>query len=55
MRRRHTSELIATDVVKVLSDTNTTLRLLAVTCDNASNNKTIATSIEIQISDNNVI
>ena len=54
MRGRHTGESMATDVVKVLSDTNTTSRLLAVTCDNASNNKTMATSMEIQISDNNV-
>jgi ribosomal protein S27E len=54
MRGRHTGESMATDVVKVLSDTNTTSRLLAVTCDNASNNKTMATSMEIQISNNNV-
>jgi hypothetical protein len=49
MRSRYTSISIAIDIRKVLLEINTKLRLLVITCDNASNNRTIANAIKRQL------
>ncbi|KAF2022811.1 hypothetical protein EK21DRAFT_82344, partial [Setomelanomma holmii] len=46
MRGSHTGESMAREVLKVLSDTAIKPRLLAITCDNASNNTTVTRSLE---------
>ena len=45
MRRRHIEESIARKVYKVLITTNTIKRLLAITYNNASNNRTLIQNI----------
>jgi hypothetical protein len=49
MRGRHTSVSIATEVLYVLSNTNLKHRLLGVTTDNASNNRTLNNALEVQL------
>jgi alpha-D-ribose 1-methylphosphonate 5-triphosphate synthase subunit PhnI len=45
---------MALDVLQVLSDTTTKSRLLAITCDNASNNRTIARAIQTKLGDKDI-
>jgi hypothetical protein len=49
MRGRHTSVSIATEVLYILSNTNLKHRLLGVTTDNASNNRTLNNALEVQL------
>ena len=49
MRRRHTRVSIAIEVLQVLKATNTTKKLIAITCNNASNNSTLLHSIETNL------
>lgn len=49
MRGRHTGVSMATEVLQVLKATNTTKKLLAITCDNASNNSTLSRSVETNL------
>jgi len=46
MRGRHTGESMAREVHEVLASTNTTKKLLAITCDNASSNKALTQNVE---------
>jgi hypothetical protein len=46
MRRKHTGASMAEEVIKVLSRTDTTSRLLGLTCDNASNNSVLSQLLE---------
>jgi hypothetical protein len=47
MRGSYTSEAIAKEVHNLLTFINTKHRLLGITCDNAGNNSTLATHLEI--------
>jgi hypothetical protein len=49
MRGKHTGVSMATDVLQVLSDTNLKHRLLGVTSDNASNNRTMNNALKAQL------
>lgn len=46
MRGRHTGSSMAREVLEVLKKTGTTHKLLAITCDNASNNSTLSRYIQ---------
>jgi hypothetical protein len=45
MRGKHTGVSMAREVLQVLKATNTTKKLLAVTCANASNNSTLSRTL----------
>ncbi|KAI0573130.1 Dimer-Tnp-hAT domain-containing protein [Pyrenophora tritici-repentis] len=49
MRGRHTGASIAADVLRILLETNTKARLLAITCDNASNNQTLTRTLQASL------
>jgi hypothetical protein len=49
MRGKHTGVSMATDVLQVLSDTNLKHRLLGVTSDNASNNRTMNNALKARL------
>ena len=49
IRGSHTGRSMAKELLRVLSETNTTQRLLCITCDNASNNSTLTQSIESEL------
>ncbi len=46
MRRRYTRISIVADVTRVLEETGTKSRFLAITCNNASNNNTLTRALE---------
>jgi hypothetical protein len=46
MRGKHTGVSMAKEVLKVLKAFNKTKKLLAITCDNASNNSTLSRTLE---------
>jgi hypothetical protein len=46
MRGKHSSALIAEEVIRVLINTKTTHQLLGLTCDNASNNNVLSRLLE---------
>ena len=54
LRRSHTRESIAVEVLQVIKHTNTTQKLLAITCDNASNNSTLTQSIQHKLLDKDI-
>jgi hypothetical protein len=54
MRGSHTGEAIAKEVHNLLIFINTKHRLLGITCDNASNNGTLATHLEIQLDEDEI-
>jgi hypothetical protein len=49
MRGRHTGVSMAREVLHVLKATDTTKKLLAITCDNAGNNSTLSRSIQTNL------
>jgi hypothetical protein len=55
MRRSHTEVSIAIEVLQALRATNTTQKLLAITCDNASNNSTLTHSVESKLLEERII
>jgi hypothetical protein len=54
IRGRHTGASMATEVLRLLSDTKTKDRLLAITCDNASNNNTLATAMHARLQEEGI-
>jgi hypothetical protein len=54
MRGSHTGTSMATEVLQVLSNTSTKRRLLAITCDNASNNGTLTRTIQTKLKDEDI-
>jgi hypothetical protein len=54
MRGKHTGASMAEEVIKVLGRTNTTNRLLGLTCDNASNNSVLSRSLEENLEKQNL-
>jgi hypothetical protein len=54
MRGRHSGESMAGEVLQVLKDTKTTRKLLAITCDNASNNSTLTQSVQHKLLEESV-
>jgi hypothetical protein len=54
MRGSHTGEAMAKEVHNLLTFTNTKHRLLGITCDNAGNNGTLATHLEIQLDEDEI-
>ena len=54
LRGKHTGFSMAMEVMKVLDETKMKSRLLAVTCDNASNNSTMVTSIKQHLETENI-
>jgi hypothetical protein len=54
MRGRHTGTSMAAEVLRLLSDTNTKKRLLALTCDNASNNTTMSRTMQAELGNENI-
>lgn len=54
IRGRHTRSSIATKVLKVLSNTYTQKRLLAITYNNASNNTTLVQTIHLKLQDEGI-
>jgi hypothetical protein len=55
LRGSHTGDSMATEVLQILRETGTTRKLLAITCDNASNNNTMTRTIQYKLSEENVI
>ncbi|KAG9375655.1 hypothetical protein A1F94_013793 [Pyrenophora tritici-repentis] len=49
MRGRHTGTSIADEVLHILLDTKTKTQLLAITCDNASNNSVLARTLQSKL------
>lgn len=54
MRGNHTGSSMAAEVFTVLKEYKATRKFLAVTCDNASNNGTLATSLQKRLADDKV-
>jgi hypothetical protein len=54
MRGRHTGVSMAEEVLQVLSETTTKRRLLAITCDNASNNSMLARAVKLKLQDKDI-
>ena len=54
IRRRHTRASIATEVVRVLTSTNTKQQLLAITCNSASNNGTLTTTLKDRLEEKDI-
>jgi hypothetical protein len=54
LRGRHSGVSLASTILQVLRSTRTTKRLLAITCDNASNNATLSTTLETLLEDEGV-
>jgi hypothetical protein len=55
MRGRHTGVSMAEEVLQVLSEMTTKRRLLAITCDNASNNSTLARAVRLKLQDDDIL
>jgi hypothetical protein len=55
MRGSHTGVSMAIEVLQALRATNTTQKLLAITCDNASNNSTLTRSVESKLLEERII
>ena len=49
MRGRHTGISMAEELLQVLTDTGTQSQLLALTCDNASNNSVLARTVQTKL------
>lgn len=54
IRGKHTGTSMAEEVFRVLSSTGTQRRLLAITCDNASNNSTLAQAVQIRLQEESI-
>lgn len=54
MRGRHTGASMAAEVVRLLEETDTKSRLLAITCDNASNNYTLTRTLQTRLGEQDI-
>jgi hypothetical protein len=54
LQGRHSSVSLASTILQVLQLTRITKRLLAITCDNASNNATLSTTLKTLLEDEGV-
>ncbi|KAJ8115409.1 hypothetical protein OPT61_g2929 [Boeremia exigua] len=55
MRGKHTGVSMAQQVLQVLQATQTTKRLLGITCDNASNNSALSQTLQLQLQQEGVV
>ncbi|KAF1911023.1 hypothetical protein BDU57DRAFT_462603, partial [Ampelomyces quisqualis] len=55
LRRQHTGALIVANLLHVLKNTKITKQLLAITYNNASNNRTLTKSLESSLANKSII